>query len=129
MALVLGMLRILGITTPNMSGSYQMFFAMTGLAGVALCELFVQDEGKSAEGMEMPETVVMDLDVPEVPEVAEVEREEEKQEEAPQQVQFIENPLPLPKKHVKKIMDYPLQPDASQMHFDREVDPQDDFDF
>lgn len=42
---------------------------------------------------------------------------------------FIENPLPLPKKHVKKVMDYPFTPDASQMHFDIEVDPADNFDF
>lgn len=38
-------------------------------------------------------------------------------EEAPAKVQLIENPLPLPKKHVKKEMDY-----------DHEVDENDDFD-
>ncbi len=143
MVLAIVMLRILGFTTPNMSGSYQMFFAMTGLAGVALCELFVQDGGKSAEAADVPETVVVDLDVPqekaedlkpaeekqEEEKQEEEKQEKEKQEEVPKQVQFIENPLPLPKKHVKKTMDYPMQPESSQMHYDIEVDPKDDFDF
>ena len=52
-----------------------------------------------------------------------------KKQEEIRQVQLIENPLPLPKKHVKRVMDYPIQPDASQMHYDIRVDPNDDFDF
>lgn len=154
MVLAIVMLRILGFITPNMSGSYQMFFAMTGLAGVALCELFVRDEGKTVKTAGMPETVVEDLDAHEPSEGAGKERAgaqepastvvpeagpeqsspgepepAEKKQEAPKQVQFIENPLPLPKKHVKKTMDYPMQPEESQMHYDIEVDPKDDFDF
>lgn len=153
MVLALVMLRILGFTTPNMNGSYQMFFAMTGLAGVALCELFVRDGGKMTETAGVPETVVVDLDVHEDPQAAfepesqavpaaepqekaeDLKPAEEKQEETPKQeevhkqVQFIENPLPLPKKHVKKTMDYPMQPEDSQMHYDIEVNPKDDFDF
>ncbi len=35
----------------------------------------------------------------------------------------------MPKKHVKKVMDYPIQPEASLMHYDIEVDPGDNFDF
>ena len=43
-------------------------------------------------------------------------------------VQLIENPLPLPKKHVKKEteFEYPVQED--KMEFDIEVDDTDDFD-
>ncbi len=208
------LMRILGVVTPNMNGSYQMYFAMTGLAGVALSELFVRDGGISAETADMSEAVVDDLDEehtehvpvrskqpaidtwpplepvaaadavvmeeversgkPEEPvrrkllrkqkqqeqtdvpvwesltqepaaehsetEIPAVEvkkdmtekKQEEitmQQEETPKQVQFIENPLPLPKKHVKKVMDYPIQPEPSQMHYDIEVDPKDNFDF
>lgn len=208
------LMRILGVVTPNMNGSYQMYFAMTGLAGVALSELFVRDGGVSAETADVSEAVVDDLDEehtgpvpvrseqpaigtwpplepvaaadavvmeeleqprkpeepvhrkflrkqkqqeqtdvpvwesltqepaaehsePEIPAVevkkdmTEKKQEEitMQQEETPKQVQFIENPLPLPKKHVKKVMDYPIQPQPSQMHYDIEVDPKDNFDF
>ena len=201
MLMSVALMRVLGIVTPNMNGSYQMYFAMAGLAGVSLSELFVQGGGVA----DVPEMVVEDLDeepaepivsrpsqqpvrvwppepaasagaaeatavaaetekdrrteknvrrrsvkrqrrqaetdVPvweslpqesaaesKAPEVRE-DMAEKKQEDGQKQVQFIENPLPLPKKHVKKVMDYPIQPDASMMHYDVEVDPGDNFDF
>lgn len=201
MLMSIALMRVLGIVTPNMNGSYQMYFAMAGLAGVSLSELFVQGGGVA----DVPEMVVEDLDeepaepivsrpsqqpvrvwppepaasagaaeatavaaetekdrrieknvrrrsvkkqrrqaetdVPvweslpqesaaesKAPEVRE-DMAEKKQEDGQKQVQFIENPLPLPKKHVKKVMDYPIQPDASMMHYDVEVDPGDNFDF
>lgn len=191
-------MRILGVVTPNMNGSYQMFYAMTGLAGVALSELFVRDGGRAAESAGIPEAVIEDLDQAKAPpaenvrpeestessppsksqkewkgdvpewenlpresfeeqgalaplaanaepkEIAAAEKrqaelpkqeerqnmeEQSRQDEQQKQVQFIENPLPLPKKHVKKVMDYPFIPEPSQMHFDIEVDPGDNFDF
>ncbi len=33
-------------------------------------------------------------------------------------IKFIENPLPLPKKHVKKEMNYAFEPTHDQMHYD-----------
>ena len=33
-------------------------------------------------------------------------------------IKFIENPLPLPKKHVKKEMNYAFEPSSDQMHYD-----------
>lgn len=39
-------------------------------------------------------------------------------EEAEAETVFIENPLPTPKKHVPREMDFDLEPDADQMHFD-----------
>lgn len=47
---------------------------------------------------------------------------------APRKVQLIENPLPLPKKHEKKVMDYAFIPDESMMQYDIEVDDNDDYD-
>lgn len=56
------------------------------------------------------------------------EREtEDKSEEVPQ-VKFIENPLPLPKKHVKKVLDYDREIEDGQEDFDVEIDEDDDFD-
>ena len=43
-------------------------------------------------------------------------------------VQFIENPLPLPKKHVKRTMDYAFVPEAAKMNYDIEISENDDFD-
>lgn len=42
--------------------------------------------------------------------------------------EFIENPLPLPKKHVKKTMDYAIVPQSVYMKYDIEVSDLDDFD-
>lgn len=212
MVLSVTLMRVLGVVTPNMNGSFQMYFAMTGLSGVAFCELFVRDGGKTEETAAAMETGVEDLDesslgpvteqeetpsgddcsskqplggklkktttkaeisshndetqspksvrgfkrrqrrgeqedvtaweplaqdesVQNTPAVSTVSTAEvkkdmtEKKQDEPKKVQLIENPLPLPKKHVKKVMDYPIQPDASQMHYDIEVDSKDDFDF
>lgn len=41
---------------------------------------------------------------------------------------YIQNPLPLPKKHVKRNPDYNIIPEEDHMHFDIEVDQNDDFD-
>ena len=43
-------------------------------------------------------------------------------------IQYIENPLPLPKKHVKKTMDYKFEPEEHLMKYDIEVSETDDFD-
>jgi len=149
MVLSVTLMRVLGVMTPNMNGSFQMYFAMTGLAGVAFCELFVRDGARVEETAGVSEEVVEDLDEEPLKSVAGAARDtlvsavsnvevkndmtekkrNEPQRDGPKQVQLLENPLPLPKKHVKKVMDYPIQPDASQMHYDIEVDPKDNFDF
>ncbi len=50
-------------------------------------------------------------------------------EEQPKPViQFIENPLPLPKKHVRKEMDYQYEVPQEKMNYDVAVDETDDFD-
>ncbi len=46
----------------------------------------------------------------------------------PGKVKLIENPLPLPKKHVKKKLDYGMEVPAGKDDFDLEVDEKDDFD-
>ncbi|MCM1058158.1 MAG: hypothetical protein NC517_11205 [Firmicutes bacterium] len=46
----------------------------------------------------------------------------------PKTVKLIENPLPLPKKHVKRTLDYGVAVPAGKDDFDLEVDEKDDFD-
>ncbi len=74
----------------------------------------------------------------ELPEEASVEviSEEIIPEEVPfeefnpvKEIKFIENPLPLPKKHVKKTMDYGYEFPEEQLYFDIEISEDDDFDF
>lgn len=49
-------------------------------------------------------------------------------EENENQIHFIENPLPLPKKHIKKTMDYGFLPGEELMKYDIEISDDDDFD-
>lgn len=60
-----------------------------------------------------------------------VVQEEEKAVEEPaqhSQIHYIENPLPLPKKHVKKTMGYKKELSPEEMKYDIEVSDDDDFD-
>lgn len=72
------------------------------------------DDGKSAESIsEEPEF----LDLEPLPETRR------------RPVQFIENPLPLPKKHKKRSLDYSIREvDDRQDDFDLQIDENDDFD-
>ena len=68
------------------------------------------------------EIPVQDLENEDFPEEAVTSTEEE----APE-IQFIENPLPLPKKHVPKVLDYKLNSEDAG-DFDYPVAEEDDFD-
>ncbi|MDE6640679.1 MAG: hypothetical protein K2K63_09155 [Acetatifactor sp.] len=46
----------------------------------------------------------------------------------PRKVKLIENPLPLPKKHIRKKLDYGVNVPAGKDDFDLDVDEKDDFD-
>ncbi|MCI9144172.1 MAG: hypothetical protein HFH87_16395, partial [Lachnospiraceae bacterium] len=56
-------------------------------------------------------------------------KEELKREktETEHKVRFLENPLPVPRKHVKRVMDYPLRSEPED-DFDYPVSDDDDFD-
>ncbi|MCM1026887.1 MAG: hypothetical protein NC432_10660 [Roseburia sp.] len=51
------------------------------------------------------------------------------QEKPVEGIQFLENPLPLPRKHVPRRMDYKIQDTASEDDYDLAVDENDDFDY
>lgn len=44
------------------------------------------------------------------------------------ETQFIKNPLPVPKRHVKKEMDFDIAVPEQFMFYDVEIKPDDDFD-
>ena len=64
------------------------------------------------------ETPVPENQVPETTKENVTEKEEKKEVSRPKMPEMIKNPLPTPKKHVAKDMDFDLQPVSSQMHFD-----------
>ena len=54
--------------------------------------------------------------------------EEQQAEESVKKPRYIKNPLPLPKKHVRRQMDYQYTVDDKDMNYDVEVGDDDDFD-
>ena len=68
---------------------------------------------------------VQDLETEEFPEEEPADFQEEPVET--EKIQLIENPLPLPKKHVPKVLDYKLDNDDDS-DFDYPVADDDDFD-
>ena len=59
---------------------------------------------------------------------AKIVSEQATQEQATPAIQFIENPLPLPKKHEKKVLDYAVELTDATAEFDIEVADDDDYD-
>ena len=54
--------------------------------------------------------------------------EEPNNKDTVREIKFIENPLPLPRKHVKKEMDYGMEVSDERMEYDISADENDDFD-
>lgn len=93
---------------------YQAYsiFIWSVLAGIGVQQSFVWENAAPAkERFTEEETALM--------------KETEVPAEKPR---FLENPLPLPKKHEKRTMDYQYEVADEQMKFDFEIDENDDFD-
>ncbi|MBQ9136196.1 MAG: hypothetical protein IJX66_08915 [Lachnospiraceae bacterium] len=74
------------------------------------------------------ETVTEPEKGPEKESKTEPEKESKTEPVQENKPRFIENPLPLPKKHVKKTMGYRFEVSEEQMKYDIEVSDTDDFD-
>jgi uncharacterized membrane protein YphA (DoxX/SURF4 family) len=66
--------------------------------------------------------------IPAAAETEKIQTPEEPQPQTAEPIHYIENPLPLPKKHVKKEMDYQYSVAEADMKYDVEVDDADDYD-
>lgn len=98
-------------------GSVAMFF-WSVMAGLGLkSAMFVEQEKPAAK--EIPEPVPVSSDTLKTARF---------QDDAQEKPRFIENPLPLPKKHVKREMDYHYTVSDEDMHYDVEIADEDDFD-
>lgn len=102
---------------PAGKAGYHIFtaFAWAVLAGLGIASMGI-DKGEVAVKISVPELVLEDMD--------KMAEEEEKPS-----VKLIENPLPLPKKHVRREMDYDRIVEWEKMKFDVPVEETDDFDF
>lgn len=106
------------------------------LAGTGICALLYKEDEvveevdmEAEEYEEAPEETAETTEVVETieaPEIAEVV--ETIETPASSEIQFIPNPLPLPKKHVKKTMHYGIEVEEEKMDFDIEISEDDDFD-
>lgn len=86
------------------------------------------------EKMEIKESELK-ADAVRIKAVSEQERSLHTQEQLPEEtaeqkktVRYIENPLPVPKRHVRKEMGYGFEPDGDLMKYDVMVEENDDFD-
>lgn len=109
MAVSMGGLVFGGITTENMSGTYLLYVLIAMLASVSVTELFCAEDLVRQRGEKNKETEVVEEDLN-------------------KKIEFIENPLPVPKKHIRKTMDYAFVPEESQMKYDIHVSDNDDYD-
>lgn len=88
----------------------------------------------TAQESRIPDISVTDIESLPVPKLRTVVSEETKESGqtdesdkagSKRRVQYIENPLPVPKKHVKKEMTYAFEPDEAHMCYDLKDIPQD----
>lgn len=101
-----------GMLTEQLPSFLFMLLSLTVLAGSGIKASFWEPEPEIAgsEEYEQPE-----------PETEEAVSE-------PEQPRFLENPLPLPKPHQKKVLDYDVDLSEDESDFDHPVDENDDFD-
>ena len=110
MTFTLAGLYVMGITTVSLNGRPLLLVLMCVSAAISIRELFGYTGVKEYVTEEKVEIQATEQTVEEI------------------KPRFIENPLPLPKKHVKKTMDYAFVPENTQMKFDVEISESDDFD-
>lgn len=113
---------------------YQVFsiFIWSALAGIGLQQCCVSDDKHTAEitGAEETQKIAEAADTSAVAAIAGIpEQSAESQSNAPApKPRFIENPLPLPKKHVRKEIDFQYEVPEDKMKFDVDIKDGDDFD-
>ena len=94
-----------------------LVFAWAALAGFGIASMGVCLGAEKIVKAKVPDLVLEDMD-----------QAEEEEEEIRSGVKLIENPLPLPKKHVRREMDFDRLVEWEKMKYDIPVDESDDFD-
>ncbi len=134
--MVIGMCVLIfgGFTIENMNGSYLLYILLAMFAAVSITELFQKEIQVVTVDTEDKKVVpVENVLIQEIPQkhvqveekTVEIKSVENKTEN---KVELFENPLPLPKKHVKKTLDYSFVPEKTAMKYDIYVPDNDDYD-
>ena len=138
--LALGILSGYGMLSEDMPGFTLLYLLLAIVAGAGIQAILPYEMERLRDAGGMPSETVEAVPVGAVPrkhrlKVQDLETEDLPEEEtapAPEEVpetdkiQFIENPLPLPKKHVPKVLDYKLGDNVGD--YDYPVADDDDFD-
>lgn len=118
-----------GIFTEEMPGYLYLYLLFAVLAGIGLGQCFAvtpaESEAEEPVKKEKPDWEIL---IDSMEEREEAEKTLPEAEGAEKRIHFIENPLPLPKKHVKRVLDYSLPAAGSEDDFDYQVSEDDDFD-
>lgn len=113
----------------NAGSEAYLYIVFTVLAGVGIEAVFVKE--KAAEVLPEVQTTVDEAtavtETEVVAEAAEPVSETASELKLQSKIQFLENPLPVPKKHMPKTLDYRLQGEDDDQ-FDLDVSEEDDFD-
>lgn len=118
-AVIMALAACFRILTVEMPVNRYLYLLLSILAGVAIEECVVPCRVNEAAKREFAE--IINLDEPSAELLT-----EEKEAEKPR---FIENPLPLPKKHQKRTLSYRVEVGEGKDDFDISVDEDDDFDY
>lgn len=109
-----------GCFTPLMPMGVYLFLLMLALAALGVDECFRRTEPvpEEAEPEEQKPEELVYVRLPDVP----------RRQEPPPRAGMIENPLPLPRKHVSRVLDYDIKSVDDSGGYDLETDENDDFD-
>lgn len=123
-----GFLGILGLIILAVSGVWTALFA--GMQTENVAENVTDSIAEDVESDALGEAVfTQDDTVEKDAEESGLEKKEFGEIPRQKEIKYIENPLPLPKKHVKKKMDYAFEVSEEELEFDFEIVENDDFDF
>lgn len=124
-----------GLLTKEIPASIYLFLSFSVLAGVSVQQCFRKEPDRTVSDLDMYKTG-NDTDIEKMQPAGEIQKTEDVKEseqeiqgsQEAEQPRLIENPLPLPKPHRKKVMDFDKSPDAGEEDYDLAVDENDDYD-
>lgn len=116
--------------TDEIPASMYLYLFFFILAGVSVQECFLKEGVETMEENPLIQKEEKEEEITEVLwQAEEISRKREHSAETkPQAPRYIENPLPLPKPHVKRVLDYDRKTTSGKDEYDFIVNDNDDFD-